>query len=88
MSPSKSGTPAKVLDISTEDVCDDFEDDWGVDDIEEVWHYNDKHFICTHMFSSYLFTQLCTIYQCLPLYFATYTIFGQIQLLTRIILCN
>lgn len=36
MSPSKSGSPVKVLYFSTEDVCDDFGDDWDVDDIEEV----------------------------------------------------
>ncbi|KAJ8712978.1 hypothetical protein PYW08_008282 [Mythimna loreyi] len=35
ISPTKSGTPVKVLDLNNENVCNDFEDDWDMNDFEE-----------------------------------------------------
>ncbi|XP_075984174.1 DNA replication helicase/nuclease 2 isoform X2 [Anticarsia gemmatalis] len=34
-SPSKSGSTVKILDFGPEEMCDDFGDEWEVDDIEE-----------------------------------------------------
>lgn len=35
LSPSKSGSTVKVLDFGTEELCDDFEDEWDLNDVEE-----------------------------------------------------
>ncbi|XP_022831974.1 DNA replication ATP-dependent helicase/nuclease DNA2 [Spodoptera litura] len=35
LSPSKSGSTVKVLDFGTEELCDDFGDEWDLNDMEE-----------------------------------------------------